>query len=778
MPQYTTGTSRREEPDDDRILPPVTLDYLAHGVSEHRNDALMSAGEQCRDARYAKEEMFDQLLSRAMADGLSEKEATKTINSAYSRPSRDPIRSGRNGAFATNSAPPSRAASSPPKPSSVPPRPEPLPAPMAEGAKFFVEHLFRPDERVSVSEAIHNSKGDLAPDGGQTKPVKNFLEQLKTKSIEEIYRCKDGVYIRINPMKMRGKKDPEVTDYRHFLVEFDRDKKGRPIPKEIQFAIFRACPFPIAAITASGNISLHALIRIDAEQDRNLYDGRAREVIEYFSQFAGYDPSTKNPSRYSRLPGVPRNLYENGKLIGIGRQELLTLSLGPVSWEEYEKAQTPTDEDLQRLTKETQSYYAQIEQPMPPPMAKAAYIGKAGQIVDIITRAGTEACPESLLVQFLVAFGNIVGRRPYRKQAAVHHLNEFTVLVGESGIGCKGTAWNAIYDLLSLIDAAWLNNRVQDGFQSGESIVDKLRDPSTRLTRGGRRVTDPGESDKRLLIMEEEFGRILIVANRQGNTLSAVLRNAWDAKGVLWTSSKNDPQKATGAHLSLIGHVTPKELRKNLSEIDSTNGFANRILWIPVKGVGEVAIPSPVDWKRNHPDLVRSLVEIVKNFQNRPASQMEWSAEANGTWKDYYRDLKKRRFGGLLGPIVKRSIAHVLRLTMIYAILDNSNLLMPQHLQAAIAVVEYSERGASWCFGQRTGDKDADKILWELERAPTGITKSEIFKIFGRNRSATDINMSLAVLQDNGLALPRTKRSETGTKALERWFSVRHLSDS
>jgi hypothetical protein len=37
------------------------------------------------------------------------------------------------------------------------------------------------------------------------------------------------------------------------------------------------------------------------------------------------------------------------------------------------------------------------------------------------------------------------------------------------------------------------------------------------------------------------------------------------------------------------GHITPLELRKNLTEIDSTNGFANRILWFLVYAADEVA---------------------------------------------------------------------------------------------------------------------------------------------------------------------------------------------
>ena len=48
---------------------------------------------------------------------------------------------------------------------------------------------------------------------------------------------------------------------------------------------------------------------------------------------------------------------------------------------------------------------------------------------------------------------------------------------------------------------------------------------------------------------------VLKVTKRQDNTLSAILRNAWDGK-TLETLSKTAPARATGAHISIIGHIT------------------------------------------------------------------------------------------------------------------------------------------------------------------------------------------------------------------------------
>src|SRR5437016_2175546 len=95
-------------------------------------------------------------------------------------------------------------------------------------------------------------------------------------------------------------------------------------------------------------------------------------------------------------------------------------------------------------------------------------------------------------------------------------------------------------------------------------------------------VTDAGVKDKRLLVIESEFGSTLRVLDRQGNTLSAQVRQAWDS-GNLRILTKTKAARATDAHVSILGHVTREELLKYLNETEQANGFANRILWAAVR---------------------------------------------------------------------------------------------------------------------------------------------------------------------------------------------------
>ena len=72
------------------------------------------------------------------------------------------------------------------------------------------------------------------------------------------------------------------------------------------------------------------------------------------------------------------------------------------------------------------------EPPWPDPPAEEAFHGLAGRIVRTIEPA-SEADPAALLVQTLVAFGNVIGKAAwFTVEGDRHHGNEFVVLVGQT----------------------------------------------------------------------------------------------------------------------------------------------------------------------------------------------------------------------------------------------------------------------------------------------------------------------------------------------------------
>jgi hypothetical protein len=218
-----------------------------------------------------------------------------------------------------------------------------------------------------------------------------------------------------------------------------------------------------------------------------------------------------------------------------------------------------------------------------PTIDKAAYYGLAGEIVRTL-EPHTEADPVGLLIQFLAAFGNIVGNSPYYlHEADKHHANLFVLQVGDSSRARKGTSAGRVRSLCQVADHQWASERNASGLSSGEGLIASVRDKIVKWNVREEReeIIDPGISDKRLLVTEAEFAGTLSVMERSGNNLSPNLRNAWDALS-LQTLTKT-PLKATGAHISIIGHITQDELKLRLRRTDMANGFANRFLFSLVR---------------------------------------------------------------------------------------------------------------------------------------------------------------------------------------------------
>ena len=156
-----------------------------------------------------------------------------------------------------------------------------------------------------------------------------------------------------------------------------------------------------------------------------------------------------------------------------------------------------------------------------PKMAGAAYHGLAGRVVKLL-EPHTEADPAAILIQFLTAAGNIIGRQPhYRVESDTHHANLFTVLVGESSKARKGTSWGRICEVARGADENWYLDRNKGGLSSGEGLINEVRDPVEKFDAeaGMMKMIDPGVTDKRLMVIEPEFAGALLAADRHGNTL-------------------------------------------------------------------------------------------------------------------------------------------------------------------------------------------------------------------------------------------------------------------
>jgi len=409
----------------------------------------------------------------------------------------------------------------------------------------------------------------------------------------------------------------------------------------------------------------------------------------------------------------------------------------------------------------------------PAPLGEDAYYGLAGNIVRQIFPE-TEADPAALLFTFLAGFGNMIGRNPYMTVGATrHYLNLYVVTVGRTSVSRKGTAWMDTRRVLKSIDEDWTRKNVEGGLSSGEGVIHRIRDEINEekpVKEKGRYTgqydtvkVDPGIEDKSLFILETEFCSPLKVMAREGNTLSPVLRAAWDGHD-LGTLTKNSRERATKPYVSLVGHITREELRKNFTEIEMANGFGNRISWIAT--TRSKVLPSG----GCPPDIAGffdSLSEAVLFAQT--CGELKRDDEAEKLWAQVYPELSSNK-SGLLGAIVVRGAPQVLRIGAIYAVLDCSPLVMVPHLKAALECWRYAEASARWIFETGTGDKAADRILTALIAAGfKGLTKTQIvYDVFNRHISKFTTDEALRLLHHLGLAF--CLMEDTKGRPTEHWF--------
>jgi hypothetical protein len=319
-----------------------------------------------------------------------------------------------------------------------------------------------------------------------------------------------------------------------------------------------------------------------------------------------------------------------------------------------------------------------------------------------------------------------------------------------------------IRQIMAIAAPEWEIGNIQSGLSSGEGVIFAVRDPISRVGKDGVTETvDAGVTDKRLMIVTEEFAGALSVMERAGNTLSPVLRDAWGTVR-LQTLTKNSPTKATDSHISIIAHTTDEELRAKLTRTEMANGFANRILFMKVRR--SKLLPHGGHLDHHAAQKVGEKVATALTHA-RSLGRLTMTPEATTAWEAVYPVLSAER-PGLLGAILGRAEAQAIRLAVIYAALDNSTEIALPHLKAALAVWGFCEESATQIWGDMIGDEMADTILSALKAAgPSGLGRTDISTLFSRHVTASRITDVLEMLS----RMERAERIPGAGHGEQRW---------
>jgi hypothetical protein len=228
---------------------------------------------------------------------------------------------------------------------------------------------------------------------------------------------------------------------------------------------------------------------------------------------------------------------------------------------------------------------------------------------------------------------------------------------------------------------------------------------------------------------------------------------AWDSGNVA-PLTKTSRIKATGAHVGIVGHITHQELHHLLQTVDIWNGLANRILWACVRRRGLLAFPGRMADESVF-DLARRLASIVEQARNR--HHVSLHADTARLWQTLYPEISKDHSGNY-GVVTARAEAHVIRLALLYALLDGAFMIEPAHLRAGLAVWQFCDASAAYIFGGRQADPLAEKIIQALRNCP--LTTTALNHQLGGHVSSQRLRDTLRELEAQGSIQQQEEKTE------------------
>lgn len=394
-----------------------------------------------------------------------------------------------------------------------------------------------------------------------------------------------------------------------------------------------------------------------------------------------------------------------------------------------------------------------------PVLEPAALAGIPGKIVQAVA-PHTEAHPAPILLQFLAMFGVTVGVGPHVFADNRQHPGRLNVLVvGKTSTGAKGTSYGvveALFRAAELQPSGAKRGSLQafggpgpvrrvSGLSSGEGLIEAVRDANGDDPNA--KGFDEGVEDKRLLVVEQEFTNTLAVMERQGSTLPGLVRSAWDGE-VLRTMTRA-PLVATGAHIGIIGHATPGELRLRLSDAQVLGGTLNRFIHVASRRTKLLSAGGNVP-----EEVIDEYAPMIRDALTAATEQREMrrSSTADDLWTRAYPELRREMPDGPVASVLARSAPQVLRLALVYALADHSDVIEEEHLTAALAIWRYAEGTAHWMFGRELDNGElAALVAFIASGSTSGRSRTDISSDhYKRNKSSADITAALGELIKDG----------------------------
>ena len=403
-----------------------------------------------------------------------------------------------------------------------------------------------------------------------------------------------------------------------------------------------------------------------------------------------------------------------------------------------------------------------------PTLRQEAYHGLLGEILNSVEPC-TESDPVTVLLGLLCCFGSCVGRGAwYMLDSDKHHPALFIGVVGLTS-DRKGTGFSVARKIFESIDPVWAKLSVCNGIGSGQGLIERVSDESKLLTMNKKtgiveEQIIPGGEDKRCLLRLEELALCFTLQRTESSTLGPTLLAAWGGDKLDIPNRKTNLISASNYSISILGDTQPGTIRNLVDKgIEKYNGWMNRFLWAAVQSTKDLGLDAKL-YNLNH--YMTRLTDAL-SFAKQ-AGQASVDDEAKALYQSRYSGLKR---SGNSIPHTERAAQYVIRLALIYALVDCSKVIRLEHMRAALAVWDYCCASAKLIFVGAKEEPVPDplwlRILNSIGATP-GISRSDLLRAF-RLTSADEMESTLKSLEAAGNAY-RLKKQTEGRPA-EHWFS-------
>jgi hypothetical protein len=240
----------------------------------------------------------------------------------------------------------------------------------------------------------------------------------------------------------------------------------------------------------------------------------------------------------------------------------------------------------------------------------------------------------------------------------------------------------------------------------------------------------------------------------------------WDGKSVHNRTKSSGVEVVTDPNIGIVGAITPTELHAELSEVAKSNGFANRFLYGWSDSDKLLAFGGSLDdgdlnevAKQMRAAIRRSLGTEHRTLSTRSLGPYDPKYRTTYNLTDDARDWWEAHYPGLRQPsgiemeraLLQRGAPYVIRLGMLFAVLDGAKAIGAEHLAAGNAWWDYSAQTVRFVFGHEVTGVAA-KVLGELRRvAPKALNRKELHNAMGRHVRARDLSQAVTQLSERKL---------------------------